>query len=244
MHQRNTNNSIINNFGQYANRQNAHVPFQNNKLINNNVHVVNTLNRTLHPKPASSLGRGGKTTNIIEELLRPINVYTSGDTQGEIKQKYEERRQMKEDALAGKMEYKITNVPYKNIIKDKVITKKIEDVTPEDIIVHRVVKEVDSDILKFKNDLDTKTNERREIDDEIKLEYSTANYNKHKKKYIYNKNFIRNLAYESSDVKQDYIEFYKKKQEEQEKCIELCDEIIKKLVDDGYIDTNELPFNN
>nr|AEX62953.1 hypothetical protein mv_R749 [Moumouvirus Monve] len=138
-------------------------------------------------------------------------------------------------------------MPYKTIIKDKIINKKVEEVKLEDLLVHKSVKGVDDDKDKFEKELKIKENEKEKINDELQIEFNIDNYDKHKKTFEYNATFIRNLAYEQNvfdENKQDCIEFYQKKQKEAEEGKQICDEILRNIIDEGIISKDELPTDN
>ncbi len=66
-----------------------------------------------------------------------------------------------------------------------------------------------------------------------------------KKNFEYNESFIKNLDYKEKtfdDNKQDFIEFYKKKQKEATEGQKLCDQILHNIIDDGVISKDELPM--
>lgn len=238
-------NPLVSMFDSYNNKNDGRsVPFQSNKLIANNVHIVNNIGNMLRSEqghrnndPNTDQGLG---SNIIENILRASDTRYSSD--GDISNSYKNKVESYKNSA---LKYKITNAPYKNIIKDRVISKPVEEITEQDLIVHRVIPGEDNDIKQFERDLKNKQTVFKKMDDDIKIEYSTDNYGKHRKQFSYSENFIRNLSYEEKtfgDSKKDYLEFYRKKQKEAEDGIELCDQIIKNLVDDGCISSNELPF--
>lgn len=243
---KNTSNPLINKFNAFSQNTRNNIPFQNNKLITENVHIGNDLNNIIRSDAIlhenDNVPTAPKRTNIIEDILKPIKL-TKFTTQ-DLDIIYKNRQLMNSSQ---NNEYKITNVPYKNIIKDKILTKRVEDIRPEDLIVHQVIEGVDNNIEIFKRDMSILENELQKINDDISLEYCDGNREKHKKKFGYNETFIRNLAYEQKsfdDNKQDYLEFYKKKQKEIENGLVLCDQVIKNLIDEGCICSDELPFNS
>jgi hypothetical protein len=153
-------------------------------------------------------------------------------------------KKMHEEYKKGKTGITITNTPYKVIMKDRIVNKKVEDVTLDDIIVHKVDKKIDADVNKFINDLTTKKKEIEKINQELNIEFNIDNYDKHKKKFEYKQTFIRNMAYDQNnqlETKQDFIEFYKKKQKEAEEGKKLCDDILRNIVDEGIISKEEIP---
>lgn len=258
-------NSIINQFNGYMAQNPDFIPFRNNQLINNNVHVLNHLTDYLQQHrilqqnipvlqqqmnqtnvstilPIASTDNKSKNINIIQEILKPQKIMKEQNK--DVTSNFQVRKQIQEEAEKGNIGIKITNAPYKSIIKDKIITKKVEDVTKEDLIVHKADKAVDANLEKFMHDLDTKEKEKRQINDELKIEFSINNYDKHKKKFEYKETFVRNLAFEQNtfdESKQDFIEFYRQKQKEAEEGQKLCDQILRNMVDEGIISKDELP---
>lgn len=267
MHQNMINtNPIVQSFNGYMTNNPCTTPFMSNQLINENVHVTNNLNTFIQQqkqiqqqinsqqnqnqnqkdqiyKPSvqdrldksDKLNRSqNKNINIIEELMKPQIISKNNK---DIKPNFTSRQTER------KQKIDITNAPYKNIIRDKVVTKPVDKVTAEDIVVHTVT-EADSNRKIFKSETTTKDTELKKINEEIGVEFHIDNYDKHKKKYDYKETFIRNLAYEAgthSDNKNDYVEFYRKRQKEAEERSELCDKVLHELVDTGLIKPEELP---
>ncbi|MEM0354195.1 MAG: hypothetical protein QXW79_01300 [Thermoplasmata archaeon] len=185
---------------------------------------------------------GPKNYNIIEELLKPQKIVKNNkDIEANYKLIKDEYKLDDRGHLVKK--FKITNAPYKNIIKDKIVTKKVEEVREEDLVVYKVNKKIDANPEKFNEDLKIKKNEKEKINEELKMEFHPENYSKHKKNFEYKETFIRNMTYNQNtfnEIKQDYIEFYRKKQREMEEGQKLCDQILH-TIDDNLINKNELP---
>lgn len=257
-------NPILNNFNTYMARNPTTIPFQNNQLINNNVHVMNNLNdyiqQTRNPLPPqlamgpapliptgvgpTGVGPTGakKLTNcnIIEEMLTPRKIVKDNK---DVRPNYRVREDIQLKAKKGDINIEMTNAPYKTIIKDKIITKKVQDVKLHDLLVHKAVRAIDADVKKFDIDLLAKQGEKTKINEELKMEFHWDNYDKHKKKFEYKETFIKNLAFEQKtfdESKDDYIEFYRQKQREAEEGQKLCDEILHKIIDEGIISNDEL----
>jgi len=253
-------NPLINRFNGYA-TQNP-IPFQTNQLINQNPHVTNHLNdfikqhnyvqhnvpafqqqiNNLRPEKSVRLPtnkkNNNKKNNIIQEMLKPQKIEKDNkDVAGNLKER--ENKQKNE-------EFTITNDPYKNIIKDKIIKKPWDQIKQSDLVVHTVT-EADKDKNKFDKEIRVKEEEKKKINKELKIEFHIDNYSNHKDSFEYNKSFIKNLAYDSKNFdenKDDYIEFYRKHQKEAEAGQELCDKILHDMVDSGLIKPEELPTND
>lgn len=232
-------NVLIDKFTSFNEKQN-YVPFQNNKLLNNNVHVMNNLNNLMQQKKMGKIAQSKnipqkKKLNIIEEILQPEKIEINNKDIESNLYIYENQR---------KENIKRTFEPYKIIIKDKLITKELDPYKfNEEIVVHRSTKE-DANIIKFNEELNDKKNEDEKINKEIKLEFSLDNYSVHKKKFEYKDSFIKNLSYEQQsfdDNKSDYIEFYKNKQKELEDGKKLCDQILHTIMKEDIIKKEELP---
>lgn len=229
------NNVLIDKFTAFNEKQN-YVPFQNNKLLSNNAHVMNNLNSLKQGKiPQNKNVTQKKKLNIIEEILQPEKIERNNKDLESNLYIYENQR---------KENIKRTFEPYKIIIKDKLITKELDPYKFNDeIIVHKSTKE-DADIKKFNEELNNKKNEDEKINKEIKLEFSLDNYSTHKKKFEYKDSFIKNLSYEQQsfdDNKSDYIEFYKNRQKELENGKKLCDQILYTIMKEDIIKKEELP---
>jgi len=269
---------MVTQFNGYVNQHQTHIPFQNNNLINQNVHVRNNLNdlmshhkmvqnqmqqmqqmqppiqvltqnqtfaqpsfsndiSTSKKKPLPNIRKG---KNIIEEMLKPVKIIKENK---DIESKYKKREEKQKEIISKK---DMTNAPYKVIIKDKIMNKNVEDVVEKDFIVHCVIKEIDADLHKFEKELGQKETNLKEIDEYLVIEYAPEHYCSHKTNFDIKKSFIKNMAYEQNtfdENKNDYIEFYRKKQKEAEEGLELCDQALRNLVDNGIISKDELPCN-
>lgn len=242
-------NPMVNKFNNYMTQNPNFVPFQNNELMNNNVHVMNNLNnnvqqyrnvrKNINPKHPHSTT---KVTNedIIKKILKPEKITKKNE---DVKPNFFIRQKMMDEAKNGNIGIKMTNAPYKNIIRDKIITKKVDDVKVDDLLVHKVTK-IDSNIDNFNTELSTRKTENDKLDDNLKIEFHIDNYDKHKNNYFHKESYIKNLSYEEKafdENKQDYIEFYKKKQKEAEEGQKWCDKVLRDIVDEGIISKDELP---
>ena len=180
----------------------------------------------------------GKKINIIEEMLKPMAIDKNNN---DINQNYKLRadKQTKyivkrhaNEKVPGEFseEFVMTNVPYKNIIKDKIISKPVQDVREEDIVVHRVDRNVDANMERFQQELNNKQIEKTEILNRLEVEFSKDKYETHKKNFEYSQSFVRSIPYEGKDDnKEDYIKYCRKKQKEAEEGLELCDKILRNL---------------
>ena len=262
-------NPLITQFQSYTNNNPTFVPFQNNQLINNNVHVLNNLNsyvqnyknaqsiqpiqpvqhNTIKNNSNSSSNKKNISTgkNIIESMLQPIIVLKNNNK--DVGSNYDKLKKIHDDMVSTKGDtgYEITNMPYKCIIRDKIITKKVGDVKAEDLLVHRVIHGIDNDTKKFTIDEIKKKNELTRINCEIEIEFAKENLDKNKAKFEKTQTFIRNLAYKENifdDNRKDCIEFYKEQQRKAEEGIMISDSVLTDLIDSGIIDKNELPIDN
>ena len=187
-------------------------------------------------KPRSTI----KGKNIIAEMLKPVKIVKENkDVEGNFAKREEKQKEKitKKD---------MTNLPYKVIIKDKIITKGVEQVEETDFLVHKAIIGIDNDVEKFNKELGQKQTKIKEIDEYLDIEYAPEHYSSHKSNFEIKASFIKNMAYEQNtydENKQDYIEFYRKKQKEAEAGLELCDQTLRSLVDNGVISKDELPCN-
>lgn len=273
-------NPLINKFNTYKSDNESRIPFQNNKLINNNVNVSNYLNNlTTEYKTARSNkvplkfreieknydriinADSDDTTNtrnptnnnhdttkynqsignlsnksLIMQLLQPIKIDKSYNNCNKKIKELEAERLDKEQS------YKLTNMPYKNIIKDHVINKL--DITVDDLIVYKFRDGIDDDIEEFMKKQKANELERNDTDSTLQIEYDWNNYNKHKKKFEFNESYIKNIAYQDKDFmenKIDSIEYFKQKQKEAQSAIKYMDEIIATLDNSDLVGKEELP---
>lgn len=254
-------NPLVSHFNGYMAQNPNLVPFQNNQLINNNVHVMNNLTNSIRQHqmvqqnipmyqqqmrntPTMMPKNIKKNANLIEEMLKPVKIVKNENTNKDVNSNYRVRKDVQKQAKKGKINIKMTNTPYKNIIKDKIITKNVEDVKEEDLLVHKSMRGIDDNIEKFKQELNIKEQEKQKINDELDIEFQIENYDKHKKKFEYKESFIKNLPYEEktfNENKEDFIDFYKKKQKEAEEGMKLCDQVLHNMIDEGIISKDELP---
>jgi hypothetical protein len=255
-----SSNTLVNNFNAHVSNNSKHVPFRSNQLMTENVHVVNHLNENMHQKRIDQQNRKSQTyfpeesnqksrskinksvdnnNNIIKELLKSEKIEKNNK---DVKSNFNNRLNEFEK---GKQLDPI-NQPYKIILKDKIINKhwkEIRDAGKEELVVH-TVSDKDKDIHVFTKQSAVKENELNKINDEIEIEFHIDNYDRNKKNYEYKETLIKNYSHEAktgNENKDDYIEFYKKKQKEAEKDSKLCDSILNKLLDTGLIDPKELP---
>lgn len=240
-------NPLINNFNNYNTNNPNIIPFQTNQLINQNVHVMNNLNNFIrqHDNVKQNMGtyqqqvtpvkRGAirkNNTNIIEDMLKPQKILKDNK---DIESNYQAREHSRTEKI------KRTNDPYKNIIKDHVINKKVRNA--KELIVHTVT-DADKNRKNFDTELTNKKNEKKEINKQIKLDFHIDNYSSNKEKFEFKESFIKNLAYNSNafnENKEDYIDFYRKHQKEAEEGQNLCDKILHNMIDTGLIKPEELP---
>ena len=232
-------NQLLNVYQKYNTSSN--VPFRDNELINKNMHVMNNLNELIreHKNPGNKKQRPThnreKSKNIIEDMLAPY-VVARDNKDVELNYKHVE--------TSRRENIKITNTPYKSIIKDRPINKQVNDVKPDDMIVHKAIKGIDDNRTIFEKELSNKKANFVKINDELEMEFHPNNYELHKKKFEYKETFIRNLGYEEKifdDNKKDCIDFYNKKQREICQGQQLCDQILHSIVNDDIIDKSELP---
>lgn len=266
------NNSLLNNFNMFNMSNPQQIPFHQNQMLNENIHVQNNLHSLIKQQkqldqtmmsqnnnnnnpairdPYAQRNRpqtknnpnSNKKLNIIEEMMLPQKIVKEN---ADVEPNFISRKNEYKYAKKNPEVIKITNAPYKSIIKDKIISKSVKDIKEADLIVHKVTN-IDSDIDIFNTERKAKKINLRKINDEIKVDFHIDNYDKHKKKYDYKETFIRNLAFEAGtcdENKQDYIEFYTKRQKESIAGEELCDNVLHKLLESGLIKPEELPVED
>lgn len=246
MNQNQWKNPLLDNFNTYM--ANNSTPFQHNQLLNQNVHAMGNLNEHLkqhksyntEPVTRETPKRTVNTRtskNLIDEIFKPEKIKC--DNRDVIKN-YKEREQVQSKDINPE------NIPYKIIIKDKVVTKPVRK--SKDLVVHEST-DADRDINKFQKDLSVKKQEKKKINQELSIQFNENNRDTHQEKFDMDGTFIKNLSYSSNtfgENKDDYVDFYRKCQREAEEGKEMCDQIINKLVDTGLIKANELPseFND
>ena len=242
-------NQLLHKFNEYTIKNPTIIPFNNNQLFQNNPHVMNNLNgllqehKTYSNNASKSARSSNKNSNLIDAILKTEKINKKNNK--DVESNYTVRKTIQENAKKKEgIKIEITNVPYKTIIKDKIINKPVKEIKQEDLIVHKVLTGVDNNREIFEKELQTKVNEKNKINDELEIEFNIDNYDKHKKKFEYKETFIRNLPFEQNGFdknKQDYIDFYKEKKKEAEEKNKFCDEVFEKLIDEGIISKDELP---
>jgi hypothetical protein len=183
----------------------------------------------------------GKKTNIIEEMLKPQKILKNNK---DVKSNYSVRNDKQKNE-----KFELMNLPYKNIIRDKVIPKSKNDgkFDEKEFIVHKTKKGIDDNVEVFEKELKVKIDDKEKVNDELQIEFHIDKYETHKKNFEYKHSFIRTAAYEAKDFsenREDYIEFYRKHQKQVEDGLDLCDKIFKSIEDSGLIEPGELPTAN
>ena len=237
-------NPLMNQYNEYSQR-NTNIPFQNNNLIKNNIAISNKLYENIHRREAGNYNSNNnyvkpqketrEYVDIVKEMLKPMEHETDNTF---IHENYKTKRQEYDNYTAGLEKIKLTNVPYKIIMKDNIVNKPVDKITEDDFVVHKVVNGIDNNLGQFNREHDELEEEMEKINNEIEMEYNFDNYVQHKKNFEYRETFIKNTSYKSNDFnenKQDYIEFFEKKQKELDDGIKYCDDILKILNDDNNV---------
>jgi hypothetical protein len=186
------------------------------------------------------MNKGGKNTDLIEELLKPISDRSNMDRQV-VDNGYNELINTYDRYQKKILDHEFTNNPYKKVFHKGIdYNKKIrQNHAMQDLILH-IVNRDDCSKEELEKDLEHLEKMIDEMEVEIQMEYSDNNYVKHKEKFDYKQNYVQRLVHESKDhvnMKTDLIEYYKKIQEDAEKTADRCDEILHKLnKSDGYDD--------
>lgn len=258
-------NPLINKYNDYRSRDSGQLPFQQNTLINNNVHVRRDLDNIVNLRrnskaetnifkqklnnntqiPSKNIGRNNG--NLIEALLKPQVIEKDNS---DMKGRFETAKKVIDETFRGdnhdEMKKAMTNIPYKLIMDKHRITKDVNYVATEDFIAHKTVKEIDANIDDFNKDLKIKEKEKKDINDELEIEFHIDNYSRHKKNFEHNESYIRNVAYKEKDFdesRQDSLDFYKKLQQKAEAGRKLCDEILMSM-DESIVHRDEIPTMN
>jgi hypothetical protein len=251
-----TSNPLIARFQTYVG-ENGHVPFQGNHLLRSNPQAQANLNTTMQQyryqqsNPLSTATVNSKeadriseaqssNVDILTQMLRPQKITTDN---ADVMSNLKERERLQEEARFSKSPmFAYTAVQYKPIIKDKPIVKPINQIQVQDLIVHTVDKTIDADVEVFAASVKQKETEKDTHNRELEVEYSTENYSKNKEKFTFQSDCVRRVNYEGStaqDIKEDSIEFYKKKQIEAEIGQKNCDDILRYLESKDIIDDSE-----
>lgn len=204
---------------------------------------------SLPMNPTVGRSSGGKRNiDIIKDILKPVKIEKDPNAIKEVKIAYDARHEahtlFKEKKITG---VKRTNMPYKIILRDHVVSKAVDDVVEGDLVVHRFVDGVDNNRRVFRRELRTVLKEGKKVDEELEMEYCPENREKHKTKFEYRQTFMKNMVYEAKtheEGKKDFIEFYAQKQKEMEQQLHDCDRLIRELEDTGVLDASEMPVGD
>lgn len=198
-------------------RYNGRKPFQNNKLINQNPHIINGINHR----------NVNKNNNVIENLLKPQN------------SKYDEMKKTYEDIIEERnVDYKRTKQGYKHIIRDREINKDIDNITEEDLIIYRNNQD-DKNPERLQHEYNMHVNENDKFNQELSITYHANNYNKNKEKFEFKHSFIKNLSVETEDYEEQKLksmEEYQKYQKQLDNNRQLCMRIT------NLNNTDDIPF--
>jgi len=93
-------------------------------------------------------------------------------------------------------EFIMSNAPYKRIINDAehVITKCVTDIKEDDLVAHKVDKEVDANLDVFAEDLHKKEMEKEQVNDQINIDFHVDKHETHKKNFEYKMSFIKSAT--------------------------------------------------
>lgn len=149
---------------------------------------------------------------------------------------------------------KRTNNPYKNVIKkelfensykkyykDDIFKKDIKE--KKELLVHKVIKDIDADELLLESDFDLLNDILEKHNDELKSIYSVSNKNQFKKDFEYAQKYKYRLEYNPKDA-EELKEFYKKEQKKINKENKMLDEIIDILVEQDELSKEEIDILN
>lgn len=269
-------NTLLTKYNTFVQQSTNNIPFRNNNLLNQNVNVVNSLHNLVAQKKVNrdtnrsgtaiygntsgtietntqKKGRNRKEnnmnreTNVIESMLRPQKIVKDNkDVNSSYYAKKQNMKSARENAKKGKLEYTILNTPYKPIIRDRIINKKVEEVKREDLQVHKVTQ-LDKDVNLFETEKQKKVGDREQYEKELKIQFCFENYEKCKEDYELKHSFIKRMEYENKTFdrsKEDYISYYKKTQKDMEQGKKEQDAIIKQTIETGLVRPEELLQNS
>jgi hypothetical protein len=168
----------------------------------------------------------------LSKIIVPSEIVSKPKNEHELNIKRVDKERDYNPSLIGYWKTR-TNQPYKNILKNIDYTKKIEN--KEDLIIYKINKNDKSELVSELNELQEKI--KKQNDDILEL-FSKDKQDEYKRKFEYNNKYLFRLPYnpkDSSDLKEEYLEEYKKKQEEMEKGKKRIDEIIETLIESKTI---------
>jgi len=192
-----------------------------------------------------------KKSDVIKELLKPINTENSFDNT-EVKANLDKLKdEFKYDKKQNQLvkQFTLTNEPYKIIMHDHKINKRVEEIKQSDMTIFdardkRTMME-NKNIGRFHEELAKKKKDSKRINAYLKMEYDDRKHDEHFENYKYKESYVRRLKNVDGktfdETKQDYIEFYQEQQKMGEKGMKEIDQTIRSLVDQGIIKKEDLP---
>ena len=257
------NNSLINQFNNH-NNQNQNM-FSRNSMINQNpqvsqrdMHFYNKLQmaKLEKIKQAKNINDFGLSKKeVFEQIIDPIKINKTPkieidkDLNNRSSLYSIDKKDQANDYIRELWKTR-TNQAYKNIIKKELFDKDYKKYYKEDIfknninnksdlIVHKVVKNVDADEILLEAEFELLNSMLEKHNDELKSIYTVSNKNKFKKDFEYAQKYKYRLEYNPRDA-EELKDFYKKEQKKINKENKMLDQIIDMLVEQDELSSTEV----
>jgi hypothetical protein len=230
------NNKLLDNYSQSNGKK-----ITDNKLINNNLKVLNTKSNLRNHSQNKNNIKG----DLFNELLGSQESRTSNmDIENNYKIKMTEMEKIKAQK---DIDRTIKPVPYKPIIKDRIMSEHLAVGKEKELIVHKSDKNTDANMNKFTKELTIRNIDRNKLDTKLKIEFNVKNQNRHENKFAEATAYAKAISPETatfSDKKGGSIDYYKQRQQEREKNLKLCELILSVTQNTQVMNESELPTNN
>lgn len=238
-------NPLISRYNDQVGKKTAYV---NNPIINNNEFVRSNVYQQHRPNRTTNQRSGKTNGDIIKELLAPQKIEKKIDAK--ILEAVKISNEFYENLKKGKnTEFKKTGQQYKAIIKDDHFDEtRLNNIKCSEDLIYYDVKAnqtKDRDKKRLQKEVKKLEKNKKALNDDLDLEYNDSNKKKHKKKFEHQQLYIAGMKNESEELqlkpKGDYIDYYRKKQEEHLRQVELADELLREIdANTSFMDKNEL----
>ena len=257
------NNNLINQFNNHNNKnQNM---FSRNSMINQNpqvsqrdMHFYNKLQlaKLEKIKQAKNINDFGLSKKeVFEQIIDPIKINKTPkieidkDLNNRSSLYSIDKKDQANDYIRELWKTR-TNQAYKNVIKKELFDKDYKKYYKEDIfknninnksdlIVHKIVKNVDADEILLEAEFELLNSMLEKHNDELKSIYTVSNKNKFKKDFEYAQKYKYRLEYNPKDA-EELKDFYKKEQKKINKENKMLDQIIDMLVEQDELSSTEV----
>jgi len=219
------------------------------KFINNNLNEIQREQNIKRRQISNNINRKYDFNSLMESLMPRINDKINDNNEKRqidlSHRKQEEIRDMKNQQNIKELYRNRVNIPYKGIIKQENFDYNKEIKSPTDLCIYKITQK-DKKVGRFIIRLAKLQNSFKKFDDKLRLIYSDETEDKKKFNYEHITKF--KLAYNPRDLEDDmdvrdkYIEEFKKEQEKIEQNKKKIEQSIEELLENGILTNDELDF--